>query len=591
MTDVTFKQLKRLAAAGANDLPGWRVALLGDASTQFLGVALRGYGVLTGHRLELFEADYDQLERQIHDAHSELYAFNPEIVILQPTSQKLAKRFYACAISEKETFWERELARLGALVDSLCAGTQAKVLCYNFTALDDGIYGQAANKTRLSLSYQIRRLNLGLMELCAENPRLFICDLALLQAQVGQRALFDNRLYHAAQLPIALELLPQVAKQALDILAVLAGRIKKCLVLDLDNTLWGGVIGEDGLENLQLGELGVGSAFTAMQVWAKQLQERGVLLAICSKNDDTLARSVFTDHPDMVLKLADIAVFKANWETKVDNLRAIRDSLNIGLDALVFVDDNPFERQMVRELLPEVCVPELPTDPADYLETLVGLNLFEAPAGSGDDAKRTLRYQQESERRATEATFASVESYLASLEMQAGVTGFEPFWLPRIAQLTQRSNQFNLRTVRYTEADLAGLAGANDTLARGFTLGDRFGDYGLVGAVIVVAQDPESWFIDTWLMSCRVLKRGLEDFMCNEIAGQVLARGGRWLVGEYVPTPKNGLVKDLLPNLGFSQDERGWVLDVTAFTPRVVAITRAVAAPDVAAGDVVVRRA
>jgi FkbH-like protein len=587
LPQLSFKQLKQLAARDASALAPKRVALLGDCATQFLAKAIRGRGVHDGLDLTLFEADYDQIDRQAFDPNSELYAFRPDVIVIQMTAEKLAHHFGLCAPAARETFADAQLAHFQALWSALLARTQAQLIFCNFAEIDDGIYGNAANKTRGSLRYQLRRLNLSLMDEAIQHARLSICDIASLQSLYGRERLSDRKMYYAAQLPIALELLPEVAKQVLDLVRVYDGHFKKCLVLDLDNTLWGGIIGEDGLEHIQVGELGVGRAFADIQAWAKQLQQRGVILAVCSKNDEALAKEPFLKHPDMVLRLEDIAIFVANWENKVDNLRAIREVLAIGLDAFVFLDDNPFERNMVRELLPEVCVPELPEDPTDWLDYLAKENLFEAPRGSDEDARRTQHYQLEHQRHVARTGFSTVEDYLESLEMVAVAAPFDAFQLPRVAQLTQRSNQFNLRTVRYTEPDLARLAAHEDHQTLYFSLADRFGDHGLVAATVLQRRTPDTWFIDTWLMSCRVLKRGLEAFVLGELATLARARGARWLVGEYLPTAKNGLVKTLFEDLGFAQHGEEWRLDLERFEPAPGFIRKLTSAPPVAGDDVV----
>ena len=237
------------------------------------------------------------------------------------------------------------------------------------------------------------------------------------------------------------------------------GTFNKCLILDLDNTLWGGVIGDDGIEGIQLGHgLGIGKAFTELQQWAKKLQQRGIILCVVSKNDEQVAKEPFIHHPDMVLRLDDIAVFMANWETKVDNIRAVQQVLNIGFDSMVFLDDNPFERAIVRENIPGITVPELPEDPAQYLEFLYSLNLFETASASEVDDKRTRQYQQEAKRIELKRTFANEQEFLASLGMEARVEPFTAFNTPRVAQLTQRSNQFNLRTMPLQRSRCAALA-------------------------------------------------------------------------------------------------------------------------------------
>ena len=283
----------------------------------------------------------------------------------------------------------------------------------------------------------------------------------------------------------------------------------------------------------------------------KKLRQRGIIVCVASKNDETVAREPFEHHPDMVLRLDDIAVFQANWETKVDNIRTIQRILNIGFDSMVFLDDNPFERNIVRENIPGITVPELPEDPGLYLEYLYSQNLFETASYSSADKDRTKQYQLEAQRVQLARTFTSEAAFLQSLSMVSVVSGFTPFNIPRVAQFTQRSNQFNLRTVRYTEADIAAMAADPEVVDLSFTLEDRFGDNGLISVVVMKRMDADTLFIDTWLMSCRVLKRGMENFVLNKMVERARQGGYHRIVGEYLPTPKNKMVEHHYTDLGF----------------------------------------
>jgi FkbH-like protein len=348
--------------------------------------------------------------------------------------------------------------------------------------------------------------------------------------------------------------------------------------MDLDNTLWGGVIGDDGLEGIQIGNLGIGEAFTRLQKWAKELKERGIILAVCSKNDENNAKEPFEKHPEIVLKLEDIAVFVANWNNKADNIRYIQQVLNIGFDSLVFIDDNPAERKIVRDNLPEVTVPELPDDPAYYLDYLQQLNLFEtASSVTDEDGDRTRQYQEEAKRVSIRQSFVNEDAFLQSLDMICTSIPFNKLDIPRVAQLTQRSNQFNLRTVRYTDEDINKICSDENYITRSFKLSDTFGEYGLVSLIILKKINESDLLIDTWIMSCRVLKRGLEQFALNEIVTAAKMRGFKKVIGEYIPTTKNGMVKEHYPKLGFSisEESKTWFLDLNDFKPLNNFINRA----------------
>lgn len=557
MTQITFQQLKKLSKTDASALPQYSLAVLGDCATQHLATALRGYGVSAGMRLNVYDADYDQIDAQVMAPDSELYRFAPQGVLLQMCTEKLQEAFYDRPPEARASFAEDTYARIRQIWSRIGSRIPATVLQCNFPLIDDGVFGQFGNKTEQSFLFQQRKLNYLLMQGCQEAKNTFLIDLDALQTALGRSTFADPKLYYVAKMPISLAALPAAAKLVVDVVRSLQGAVKKCLVLDLDNTLWGGVIGDDGLSGIQIGELGTGHAFSDFQKWLKELKNRGILLTICSKNNEDTAKEPFEKHPEMVLRLEDFSMFVANWEDKARNIRTIQQALNIGMDSMVFLDDNPFERELVRTMIPEITVPELPEDPALYLQYLRGLDLFETASYSREDAGRTEQYREKAQRAAFEAAFQSYDDYLEALQMRASAAAFDPFHYPRIAQLTQRSNQFNLRTVRYTEAEIEALAQDDSRIGLYFTLKDKFGDHGLISVVVLEKQPEDTLFISEWLMSCRVLKRGMEEFIVDKILSVAAQQGFRRVVGEYIPTPKNAMVKDLYEQLGFARLENG----------------------------------
>ncbi len=572
----SFQELKRLQKRVDESLPKVKTALLGDSATQFLAIAIKGEAVARGFALDLFEADYNQIERQVLDPESDLHTFGADYTIVFHSSHKLLEKYSLASDTARGHLAEERLD----FVRTICESTAGKVIYYNYPEIGDGVFGSYQNKVSSSFIYQVRKLNLGLMDLSREYANLYICDLAELQSKLGRDFCFDSSIYVSTEMLFSLDALPYVASRTLDIICAIRGSFKKCLILDLDNTLWGGTVGDDGWENIQIGHgLGIGKAFTEFQQWIAKLKDRGIILCVCSKNDEDKAKEPFEKNPEMVLHLDDIAVFIANWDNKVDNIRHIQQTLNIGFDSMVFLDDNPFERNIVREHLPEICVPELPEDPGDYLEYLYGLNLFETASYSTADKDRTKQYIEEARRTDSARSFTDVNAFLASLEMVSEVRGFDAFNTPRVAQLSQRSNQFNLRTVRYTEDQVHQMAGDDRYKCFSFTLSDKFGDSGLICAVILRKQEDRSLFIDTWFMSCRVLKRGMEDFTLNTLVEYARSEGYERLVGEYIPTAKNGMVKDHYPRLGFSPlpDDSGrtlFELKTDSYLPKVCFIEK-----------------
>ena len=568
----TFQELKKITKHMPADMPAIKVALTGDTATQFLATAIRGTGAERGYQIDLFEAEYNQVERQFLDPSSELYQTDADFIVLFQSTHKLGEKHSLLSPSQQESLAEERLAFVASVCENPMLASK-KIICLNYPEIEDTVFGSYATKVTSSFTYQVRKLNMGLMDLSQRYANLFICDIAGLQNKLGRDMMFAPNVYVSTEMVLSIDALPYVASRVMDIICAIKGQFKKCLILDLDNTVWGGVIGDDGLEGIQLGHgLGIGKAFTEFQMWVKKLKQRGVIICVASKNNEETAKEPFEKHPDMVLKLEDIAVFQANWETKVDNIRTIQRILNIGFDSMVFLDDNPFERNIVRENIPGITVPELPQDPGEYLEYLYSLNLFETASYSQADKDRTKQYQVEAQRVSLQKTFSNEADFLKSLDMTSVVSGFNKFNTPRVAQLSQRSNQFNLRTVRYTEADIEALGQDPDVIDLSFTLEDKFGDNGLIAVIIMKKQDEETLFIDTWFMSCRVLKRGMEDFTLNAMVEAAREKGYKRIVGEYLPTPKNKMVENHYPSLGFQKLEgtptAQYVLDVEQYQPR-----------------------
>ena len=565
MSNQVIPDFKILKKAKKQINPSWkevRIAILGDHATQFIKDALIGYGALNNLNYNVYEAEYSQIDQEILDGDSELYLFNPDIIIVTNSVYKLEQSFHVSG--SKHLFANSYLNKVEGWLDSLKGRTKAKIILSTMPELPDATFGNYASKVDVSFLFQLRNINVELMKLSQQNGNLFICDVAALFSLYGQQFAKSPQMYINADMIFSLDFIPVFTKQINDIVLAVIGRFKKCLILDLDNTTWGGIIGDDGLENIKVGDFGIGKAFSKLQTWAKALKERGVILCICSKNDEVNAKEPFEKHPDMVLRLEDISVFVANWENKASNIRNIQEILNIGFDSMVFLDDNPFERNLVRQELPEVTVPELPEDPAEYLDYLLTLNLFETASYSENDKDRTKQYQLEAERVSSQAKFANIDDYLASLEMVSDVKNVDAFSLPRVAQLTQRSNQFNLRTQRYTDEDLKNMIDSGNFIAVSYTLVDKYGDNGLISA-IVLKKEKDSMFIDTWIMSCRVLKRTMEPFVLNTIVEVAKKEGYTKLVGEYLPTAKNGMVKDHYKNFGFVEVDGKWELDLNSF--------------------------
>ena len=549
MTDRTFLQLRKACKSIDENLLGSKMVVMGDCATQHIVTAIQGYAYLENLNLKIIDTDYNLIDAQVFDDKSELYISDPEFVLIIMCCEKLAREFYKCA--DKAKFADDTFDKIQNYWSIISKRIKTNILQFTFVENDDKSFGNYSLKTEESFLFQVKKLNFLLAQGCQTNKNVFLIDFNSIQNQVGREKFYSAPLYYTSKIPVSLELLPEVAKQVVDVIKAIQGKIKKCIICDLDNTLWGGVIGDDGLCGIQIGELGLGHAFEDLQYWLKSLKDRGIILGVCSKNEEKAAKEPFLHHPEMVLKLDDFSIFIANWDDKASNIKYIQKTLNIGMDSIVFLDDNKFERELVRTVIPEVTVPELPNDPALYLEYLKGLNLFETASFSEGDKERTKQYQSEIKRASAEKQYASFDDYLKGLEMKATAAPFDEFNTPRIAQLTQRSNQFNLRTVRCTESDIALLSKNKQYINRYFTLKDKFGDHGLISVVIMKKTDSQTLFIENWLMSCRVLKRGMEEYIINTLVEIAKNEGFKTIIGEYIKTPKNAMVAQIYSKMGF----------------------------------------
>lgn len=546
----SFRDLRRASKLNI-DGQEYRMAILGNSATQFFANAIKGYANLEDINLRIYDADYDQIEVQLLDLHSETYVFQPDFILLWISTEKMYEDFLKYPKVERNNFAELYLYKIEQYWNWINEKSNAKILQMNFTEVDDKVLGQYSLKVDTSFVFQIRKLNYLLQESMTKNDTVYPIDVFAVQIDLGRENFYDPVLYYNAKMSIAKNALPYAVKPIIDVVKAILGRIKKCLILDLDNTLWGGVIGDDGINKIEIGGLGLGYVYADFQKWLKQLKENGVVLAVCSKNDEKIAKEPFLKHDEMILRLEDISIFIANWNDKVSNIKNIQKNLNIGMESIVFVDDNPFERNLVRNLIPEIEVPELPEDPAYYLDYLRRCNYFETVSPDETNVDRTQMYQLELERKKLKSSFESIEDYLIDLNMGGIIKPFEEERYSRIAQLSQRSNQFNLRTIRYTESDIRNIAENNNYIAFYYSLKDKLGDYGVVGVVIMKKKSKTEVFIEAWFMSCRVLKRSMEEFIMNQVVEKVKLKGFEKITAEYIPTVKNEMVKDLYIRMGF----------------------------------------
>jgi FkbH-like protein len=525
--------------------------------------------LLRGIAADLHVGGYNGFVGEMLDPVSELSKFAPEVVVLVNTPFNVPEW--------PEMGSTRE--NVERLVDGACDAllgpcqllherTNCMIVVNNLHSPQTRPLGNLGAKMPGDPTNFVRRVNLALGDRAPGYVQ--VNDVAALVERKGLDAFFDSRFWFHAKQPVSFDCLCEYVANTAAIVGSLLGKTRKCAIVDLDNTLWGGIVGDDGVDGIEIGEGAPrGEAFKAFQLYLLSLRNRGIVLAVCSKNDMAIAKSAIESHPEMALSLEDFVAFKANWAPKSDNVKAIAKELNLGLDSFVFIDDNPAERDQVRQALPEVAVPELSDEPADYPRIIEAGRYFEIAALTAEDGERTESYQARHAAAEALESATDLSEYLTSLKMVAAIRPFEPVSMERITQLTNKTNQFNLTTRRVTLAEMESIANDPAYLTRSVRLRDRFGDHGLI-SVLFARVEKQTMTIDAWLMSCRVLKRGVEEAQFNELVREAWRRNVKQIIGIYVPTDRNRLVRDHYESLGFelmgpgsASGETRWRLDVS----------------------------
>ena len=527
-----------------------RLALVGGYSLYPLHDLLEHLCEMDGFPCEVWRGEFDNYISEIMDPASGLYAFQPQVILLMPAEHRCR---YPGTLSDPREMPQAEAGRvvnsLLELIRKVHEQTRAEVIATNFMLPSRHDLGAYRSRT-LGSDWTFRKwvnLELGLNA----PPYLHICDMEFLAHRHGGIKARDERSWYESKQPCSPSLLADLAREVAHLIRGLRQAPKKVLVVDLDNTVWGGVIADDGMEGIEIGDTSPrGEAFKTFQKAILSLKQRGILLAVCSKNDHEKAAEVFEKHPEMILQMADFVSFKANWEPKSDNLRQMAFELNLGLDSFVFIDDNPAEIEIVRQFAPGVATILLGPDPSDYVTQLQDCRLFEPRNITAEDVGRTNQYRSDAQRHVLMSATTDMDSYLESLAMEAVISEFTPVDVPRLAQLINKSNQFNLTTRRRTEADLLALISNPGYVCFSVRLKDRFGEHGLI-SVVIAQQADHTLKIDTWLMSCRVLKRQVENETLNELVRLARERGCSHIEGIYVPTAKNAMVRDFFSGMGF----------------------------------------
>lgn len=554
--DQVLRAKFNATSSNALGISSVRLALLGSCTMAHLQGAIRIAGIRRGIWITIYENDYGQYYQELADPESALHAFNPTVLLLAQDAYHLTEGVSAnLDVQQSDSLLEERSRRIAECWRLARKTSNCQIIQQTPLPVHSDLLGLNEHRMPGSRANFIYRLNYKLRSM-AEEFRIDLLPLDTRAVKDGISKWHDVSLWYRSKQ----EILPSVAPLYGDLIGRLIaanqGRSFKCLVFDLDNTLWGGVVGDDGPEGIILGKGSPrGEAYTAFQEYALELSHRGVILAVCSKNEETLAMEPFEKHPEMVLRRSDIASFKANWIDKATNIKLIASELNIGLDSLVFVDDNPVERAWIRQELPMVAVPEVTDDPISCIRALSDAGYFESTLISDDDRLRSAQYQGNRQREALRSSASDITEYLSNLKMELVWSHFDQIGLQRVVQLINKTNQFNLTTRRYTHEDVISIMGEKNAFGLQLRLIDRFGDNGIIAVCIGRIFNEDELLIDTWLMSCRVLGRQLEPATLNLIAAQAKRLGARRLIGDYIPKEKNAMVLNHYVKLGFKTVE------------------------------------
>ncbi|MGJ0354511.1 HAD-IIIC family phosphatase [Aliarcobacter cryaerophilus] len=545
------------------------IAILGGSTTSEIKNILELFLLDNGIRPNFYESEYNKYYEDALFGSEELDKFNPDIVYIHTTNQNIIKYPELKDTHEDiDRLINNEVNRYKSIWSAL-SKFDCAIIQNNFDYPINRSLGNLDCYDIHGKTYFINQLNQEFNKNANEIKNLYLNDINYLSSYLGLKNWFDKSLWHQAKYALSMEAIPELTFNISKIINSIFGKTKKCLVLDLDNTCWGGVIGDDGLDGILIGtETAIAEAYTSFQNYAKELKQRGITLAVCSKNDFKNAKEGFT-HPDTVLKFEDFTSFKANWEPKHKNIQDIAKEINIGIDSLVFIDDNPVERDIVSSQVPSVSVPNVGGDVIHFIDHIDRNGYFEPISLLADDINRNKYYEDNKKRVQEEATFESYDDFLVSLEMSAEIKSFSHVYLDRITQLTNKTNQFNLTTKRYTAGEIENIANSEEYIKIYGKLTDKYGDNGLI-AISIGNIKENKCHIDLWLMSCRVLKRDMEFAMLDEMVKQCKEKGVSEIVGYYFKSAKNNMVSDLYEKFGFTLSERNgedtiWKLDISNY--------------------------
>jgi len=513
-----------------------------------------------------YVANYNQYNQEILDKKSGLYSFSPDITFLiLDTRSIFGKLFhfpYSITKSDRENFVNEKITEIINLITKFNETSNSKLVITNLSLPHYSPHGIAETKTNYSFHDAIIDFNKKLKEKVLNINSVYVFDFFKFVIKYGENNVFNFQNYLFGDIKISLDYIPHLANEFLPYIISFLGLTKKCIVVDLDNTIWGGIIGEDGFDGIRLGPQPPGNAFVEFQKYLKALSQRGILLAINSKNNFDDAIKVIREHPFMILTESDFSCMKINWNNKASNMEEISKELNIGLDSFVFFDDDPINRELIRESMPEITTPELPHDPSLYSEVIQSLHDFSTFQITSEDTNRRQMYLEQKQRTESQNSISDISEFLKKLNLEIEIKKTNSFTIPRISQLTLKTNQFNLTTKRYHEDQIKKLSEDKNILIGCAQIRDKFGDNGITGVFIVEKTNYDEWFLDTFLLSCRVMGREAEKAILYFIINEAKNNNIKRLKAKFIPTEKNEPIKNFLSDCQFYKKDDIWVYDL-----------------------------
>jgi len=509
-----------------------------------------------------YNAPYNQFNQEILNKNSDLYKFNPDIIFFLIDNRTILDNLfyfpYEYSEEDRKKFAEEKYLEIENLIKTVTENIQSKLVITNFVIPTFSPFGIFESKMEFGLQDIIFDINKKLKELCKNHDSAYLFDFNSFVTKFGERNVLDYKKMFFGDIKISFDIIPYLIYEFVGYLKPLLGLNKKCIVLDLDNTLWGGIVGEDGFEGIKLGPDPTGRSFVEFQKVLKSFLKRGIILAINSKNNLEDAMKVIKEHPHMVLKEEDFACFKINWNDKIANMRDIANELNIGLDSLVFFDDDPVNRELIRMSIPEIKIVDLPQESSSYALILRNLNDFNVLKITDDDSKRAKMYRQERERHVFESKTKNLDEYLKKLDIRVKVRLADEFSIPRISQLTLKTNQFNLTTKRYQEEEIKKFTKDDKMIVGCAEVEDKFGESGITN-IFIIKKNSEEWILDTFLLSCRIIGRGIEDGILGKIIEMAKKDGVKKIKAQFIPTQKNKPAENFLSDNGFQKEGKDWI--------------------------------